>query len=69
MGNGVNIGKVFKDIKIGNNSVGKGAKNQDNQCITVVNVENSDNGVTIAVDLINGVFADVLAYLFSPLSL
>ncbi len=55
---------------MGNNGVSDGAGNQDNQHVTIKDVEDSDNSVTIVVDLatVHTVLANILAYLFSPLS-
>lgn len=64
------IDRILDNIKIGNNSVDDDIKNQDNKYVMVNNIEDSNNRVTITVnltiiDLTDGVIADILAYFFS----
>ena len=66
MGNGVDVAEVPKDIELDNNSMGDGARNQDNRRATIEDVEDSDD---VIVDLIDGVLIDILANSFGPLSL
>ncbi len=65
IGYGVVVSGVPEDVKLGNNSVGDSAGNQDNRRVTVKVVEDSDD---VVVDSTNGVLADVLAHLFGPSS-
>lgn len=74
VGDGVGVGKFPKDVEVGNNSMCDSARNQDNWYPIVKDVENSDDRVTIVVDLAavdlavvdstDGVIANVSAYLF-----
>lgn len=69
MDDGVYIGKVPEDIVVGNNGVDDVTGNQDISHTTVENVKNSDNRITVVVDLAvvdptNRVFTNVLIHFF-----
>lgn len=72
MGDGVGLGEIAKYIKVGNNSVGDNTGNQDNWLVTVEDMEDSDNQVTVVVnpatvDTTDSVLANVLVHSFSLL--
>ena len=54
----------LQGVKVNNNGVNDG-KNLDNRCATVEDVADFDDGVTITVDLIDGVLANILVHSFS----
>lgn len=62
------IGRDLENIKVGNNGMGDG-RIYDNWHATVDNVVDFNDRVTNVVDPTNGVFVDVLAYLFDSSSL
>lgn len=64
---GIGIGRVLKDVKMGNNGVGDSAKNQENWHATVKNIKNSDDRVIVVVDVTDGVLINILAYFFGLL--
>lgn len=61
MSDGVRVGGVPEDVKLGNNSIDDDAKNQNNWRATVGDPEDSDD---VVVDPIDRVLADVLAHSF-----
>lgn len=63
--NRIGIGRVSKDIKLGNNGMDNDARNQDNRRIIVEDVEDSDDAI---VDFIYRVLANILIDHFGPLS-
>ncbi len=65
VGDRVDVGKISEDVQLYNNGMVNGTRNQDNWRAIVEDIENSDD---IVVDPIDGVFVDVLAYLFGLLS-
>ncbi len=73
MSDRVDVGKVLKDIKVGNNGVSDGAGNQDNRRTIVKDLEDFDNRVTIAINPAvvyptDRIFADILVHFFGLLS-
>lgn len=61
---------VVKNIEISNNNISDGTRNQDNLHVTVEEIEDFDDCITIVVDLaiVDIVFANILVYLFDPSS-
>lgn len=64
VGNRVNVGGISEDVKMSNNGMADGVGNKDNRYITIEDVEDYDDGVTIVVDPTNRVFADILVHLY-----
>lgn len=62
------IGKDLENVKVGNNGISDG-RNYDNYRATVEDVVDLNDRVINTVDPTDGVFDDVLAYLFGFLSL
>lgn len=50
MDDGIDIGGVLKDVDVDNNGIGDGTKNQENQPAIVEDGEDSDDGVSIAIN-------------------
>lgn len=68
MDNRMSISGVSENVKIGNDGVGDGARNQDDRRAAVENVVDTDDRITVVVDLTDGVFANVLIHFFGSLS-